>query len=109
MKGKKREREKCCEFASFPRYKSGGIGVRGIQAEQNLAHELGHHVNRDILFSMIFGTISTTLSLYLASIFLNWSITYFGFTSVADVAAFPALGTLPGDDGRARPGGDAVP
>jgi len=66
------------------------------EIEVVLAHELGHHVNRDILLSMIFGTISTTLSLYLASIFLNWSITYFGFTSVADVAAFPALGIILG-------------
>ena len=66
------------------------------EIEVVLAHELGHHVNRDIPLFMILGTISTTLSLYLVSIFLNWSITYFGFASVADVAAFPALGIILG-------------
>jgi len=66
------------------------------EIEVVLAHELGHHVNRDIPLFMAVGTISTTLSLYLASIALNWSIAYFGFTSVADVAAFPALGIILG-------------
>jgi len=66
------------------------------EIEVVLAHELGHHVNRDIPLFMAVGTISTTLSLYLASMALNWSIAYFGFTSVADVAAFPALGIILG-------------
>ena len=41
-----------------------------------------------------FGTLSTTLSLYLASLVLSWAIGYFGFTGPADVAAFPALGLI---------------
>ena len=64
------------------------------EIETVLAHELGHHVHRDIPFLIAFGTISTTLSLYLASLALNWAIGYFGFTGPADVAAFPALGLI---------------
>jgi STE24 endopeptidase len=61
------------------------------EIETVLAHELGHHVHRDIPLLITFGTFSTTLSLFLASLALNWAIDYFGFTGPADVAAFPAL------------------
>ncbi len=64
------------------------------EIETVLAHELGHHVHRDIPFLITFGTLSTTLSLFLASLALNWAIGYFGFSSPADVAAFPALGVI---------------
>ena len=64
------------------------------EIETVLAHELGHHVHKDIPFLIAFGTLSTTLSLYLASLALNWAIHYFGFTGPADVAAFPALGLI---------------
>jgi STE24 endopeptidase len=64
------------------------------EIETVLAHELGHHVHKDIPFLIAFGTFSTTLSLYLASLVLNWTISYFGFTGPADVAAFPALGLI---------------
>ena len=66
------------------------------EIETVLAHELGHHVHRDMPLFITFGALSTTLSFYLASIALNWAIGYFGFTSVADVAAFPALGIILG-------------
>jgi len=61
------------------------------EIETVLAHELGHHVHRDIPFLITFGTLSTTLSLFLASLALNWAIDYFGFTGPANIAAFPAL------------------
>jgi STE24 endopeptidase len=64
------------------------------EIETVLAHELGHHVHRDIPFLITFGALSTTLSLYLASLALNWAIGYFGFTGPADIAAFPALGLI---------------
>jgi STE24 endopeptidase len=64
------------------------------EIETVLAHELGHHVHRDIPLFIAFGTLSTTLSLFLASFVLNWAIGYFGFTSPADVAAFPALNII---------------
>jgi len=64
------------------------------EIETVLAHELGHHVNRDIPLLITFGAVSTTLSLYLASLALNWSTAYFGFSGPADIAAFPALSLI---------------
>ena len=64
------------------------------EIETVLAHELGHHVHRDIPILITFGTLSTTLSLYLASLALNWAINYFSFRGPADIAAFPALGLI---------------
>ena len=66
------------------------------EIETVLAHELGHHVHRDILFLISFGMLMTTLSLFVASLALNWAIRYFGFASPSDVAAFPALGLILG-------------
>jgi STE24 endopeptidase len=66
------------------------------EIETVLAHELGHQVNRDIPLFMAFSAVSTTVGLYLVSLGLNWAIGYFGFASVADVAAFPALGVVLG-------------
>ena len=66
------------------------------EIETVLAHELGHHVHRDIPFLIAFGMLSTTLSLYLASLALKWAIGYFSFTGPADVAAFPALALILG-------------
>ncbi|WKZ35607.1 MAG: M48 family metallopeptidase [Anaerolineales bacterium] len=64
------------------------------EIETVLAHELGHHVNRDIPLFIAFGTVSTTLGLYLASVALNWAVGYFGFSGPADIAAFPALALI---------------
>ncbi|MFN8411538.1 MAG: M48 family metallopeptidase [Anaerolineales bacterium] len=64
------------------------------EIETVLAHELGHQVHKDIPFLITFGTLSTTLGLYLASLAFSYAITFFGFTSTADVAAFPALALI---------------
>lgn len=69
------------------------------EIETVLAHELGHHVHRDIPLFIAFGALGTTVGLYLASLGLNWAIGYFGFNGVADVAAFPALGLILGSYG----------
>ena len=61
------------------------------EIETVLAHELGHHVHRDIPVLITFGTLSTNLSLFLASLVLKWATNYFGFNGPSDVAAFPAL------------------
>jgi STE24 endopeptidase len=61
------------------------------EIETVLAHELGHHVHKDIPLLIGFGTVVTLLGLYLASIVMNWAVVYFGFTSVADPAAMPML------------------
>ena len=64
------------------------------EIETVLAHELGHHVHRDIQVLVTFGILSATLGLYLASLGLNWAIGAFGFSSPADVAALPALALI---------------
>jgi len=61
------------------------------EIETVLAHELGHQVHHDIPFLIAFGTLTTMLGLYLASLALNWVIVFFGFAGTSDVAAFPAL------------------
>ncbi|HET7145325.1 MAG TPA: M48 family metallopeptidase [Anaerolineales bacterium] len=61
------------------------------EIETVLAHELGHHVHKDIPFLIAFGTLSMTLSLFIASLVMNSAVSFFAFTSIADIAAFPAL------------------
>jgi STE24 endopeptidase len=61
------------------------------EIETVLAHELGHHVNKDIPLLISFGTLTTALGLYLASLAMNFAVAGFGFQGVWDVAAFPAL------------------
>jgi STE24 endopeptidase len=61
------------------------------EIETVLAHELGHHVHKDIPFLIAFGTLSTTLSLFIASLALNSAVSFFSFTSPANIAALPAL------------------
>ncbi|MCK6539537.1 MAG: M48 family metallopeptidase [Anaerolineales bacterium] len=79
------------------------------EIETVLAHELGHHVHRDIPLLITMGAVGTTLGLYLASLGLNWAIVYFGFNSVADIAALPALGIILGAYGLVTmPLGNAV-
>ena len=66
------------------------------EIETVLAHELGHHVHNDIPILIAFGTLTTTLGLFLASLVLNWAIDFFGFAGPADIAALPALGLILG-------------
>ena len=61
------------------------------EIETVLAHELGHHVNRDIPLLIGFGTLITAFGLYLASLVMDWAVNTFGLTNVADVAGLPAL------------------
>jgi len=61
------------------------------EIETVLAHELGHQVHKDIPFLIAFGTLTTLVGLYLASLALSGAIQLWGFINVADVAAFPAL------------------
>jgi STE24 endopeptidase len=66
------------------------------EIETVLAHELGHQVHRDIPLYITFGTVTTAIGFYLASLGMNWAVNYFGFSSVSDPAAFPALGLILG-------------
>lgn len=59
------------------------------EIETVLAHELGHHVHRDIPIGIVFNTILTLLSFYLAHLALRWGVDAFGLTSVSDPAGLP--------------------
>lgn len=59
------------------------------EIETILAHELGHHVNRDIPIGIVIQSVMTLGGLYLASIGLHWGTSAFGFDGPADIAAFP--------------------
>ncbi|MDT8382362.1 MAG: M48 family metallopeptidase [Brevefilum sp.] len=61
------------------------------EIETILAHELGHHVHKDIPWLIGFGTLMNTLGFYLVSLAMNWAINAFGLTGVADPAGLPAL------------------
>ena len=64
------------------------------EIETVLAHELGHHVHKDIPFLITTGTILVTLGLFIASQALDSTVTFFSFTSAADIAALPALSLI---------------
>jgi STE24 endopeptidase len=66
------------------------------EIETVLAHELGHHVHRDIPALMAFGTVMTLGGLFLASLGLDWAAGQFGFSGPADIAGLPALGLILG-------------
>jgi STE24 endopeptidase len=66
------------------------------EIETVLAHELGHHVNRDIPAGIAIGSALTLGGLFLASLGLDWGIAFFSFDGPADVAALPLLGLVIG-------------
>jgi STE24 endopeptidase len=59
------------------------------EIETVMAHELGHHVNKDITYSILIETVSTVVGLFLASLALKWGVNQFGFQGVGDIAALP--------------------
>jgi Zn-dependent protease with chaperone function len=66
------------------------------EIEAVLAHELGHHVHRDLSLYIAFGAFSTVVGLYLASVAMTWANARFGFTTVSDIASLPALALVLG-------------
>ena len=59
------------------------------EIETVLAHEMGHHVNRDIPLGMAVETVSTVVGLFLASLGLRWGAGVFGLQGVGDIAGLP--------------------
>jgi STE24 endopeptidase len=66
------------------------------EIETVLAHELAHHVHRDIPLGILVESALTVAGLYLASLGLNWGVEAFGFAGPADIAALPLLGLVLG-------------
>jgi STE24 endopeptidase len=61
------------------------------EVEVILAHELGHHLHRDILKFVAIQAIIILLAFYLADLVLKVSLSPLGFQGITDVAAFPLL------------------
>ena len=61
------------------------------EIETVLAHELGHHVNRDIPLMIAFGTLETLLGFFLAGQLLQVGVGAAGLAGPADPAAMPLL------------------
>ncbi len=66
------------------------------EIETVLAHELGHHVNKDIPIGIIVESVITLSGLYLASLGLHWGTTFLGFDGPADIAALPLIVIITG-------------
>jgi STE24 endopeptidase len=66
------------------------------EIETVLAHELGHHVHKDLLLGIVFGTILTLLSFWLGHLALCLGVEQFGLASVADPAGLPILSLAAG-------------
>ena len=64
------------------------------EIETILAHELGHHVNRDIPLGIAFQSVVTLAGLYLAQLAMQLGVQAFGFSGVGDIAAFPIFAAV---------------
>ena len=60
------------------------------------AHELGHHVHRDIAKLIAIESVTILVGFYLVHLVLTVSVPYFGFSGIADVAAFPLFALVLG-------------
>ncbi len=61
------------------------------EIEVILAHELGHHIHRDIPKLIAVQAVVVLLAFYLSDLVLRASLVPLGFQRIADVAAFPVL------------------
>lgn len=59
------------------------------EIETVLAHELGHHVHRDIPLGIVINSVLTLLSLYIAHLIMSWSTGFFNLANIADLAGLP--------------------
>lgn len=61
------------------------------EIETILAHELGHHVHKDIPMGIVVDSLLTFFGLYLVSLGLKWGAELFNLAAASDVASFPVL------------------
>ncbi|UCF61079.1 MAG: M48 family metallopeptidase [Anaerolineaceae bacterium] len=64
------------------------------EIETVLAHELAHHVHKDILLSLVTQTCFNFLAFYLSAAMLNWIVVKTPLTGVDDPAGLPFIGLL---------------
>jgi STE24 endopeptidase len=61
------------------------------EVETVFAHELGHYVHGHIWKNILVGTLSTYAGLFITSLLYSFSLGWFGFSSVDQLAALPLL------------------
>jgi STE24 endopeptidase len=61
------------------------------EIETVIAHELAHHVHRDIPLGLAISSVSSLMGLFLVSLVLKAGVTILGFSGPADIAALPLL------------------
>ncbi len=66
-------------------------GFTEEEIETVFAHELGHYRHHHILIGIVVGTVSTFAGLYLAARLYEWSLAFYGFSALQDIAALPLL------------------
>jgi STE24 endopeptidase len=59
------------------------------EIETVLAHELGHHVHKDIPLGIAIETVLTLFGFWLADLLMRWGIAAFGYNGLTDPAALP--------------------
>jgi len=59
------------------------------EIESVLAHELGHHVNKDIPLGLVVDTLLTIIGFWIAAVVMEWGVAVFGYASPADPASLP--------------------
>ena len=66
------------------------------EIETVLAHELGHHVNKDVPVGIAIESLITLVGLWLASLILDGGVALLGFEGVADIAGLPLFALVMG-------------
>ena len=61
------------------------------EIETVLAHELGHHVHKDLLLGILVQSVLTLFGFWLANLVMRWGIATFGYTGLTDPATLPLL------------------
>lgn len=62
-----------------------------VEIETILAHELGHHVHKDIPLGIAAQTAFNFVSFFVGAVVLNWAVGAFELQSIHDPAGLPAL------------------
>jgi STE24 endopeptidase len=71
-------------------------GFSADEIETVLAHELGHHVHRDIPLGIAINSALTLLTFWVAGLALRWGVDAFGLAGIADPAGLPLLALVGG-------------
>ncbi len=61
------------------------------EIETVLAHELGHHVHRDLPLGILVQSGLTLIGFWLADALMRWGVAAFGYAGLADPATLPLL------------------